>query len=141
MPKLIKENLAFNILTLRNENKTIKEIANLLQLTYSQVVYLINKYHIPKKYFWLTAIEKEFIKNNASLGNATLAKILNRNKSVISRYTSRTFFTDQEKLFIQNNLHLTTYRLAKILNRSYNQTNKIKKELEKHGCIYPHILN
>lgn len=115
---------------LRNENKTITEIAIILNLAYNQVVYLINKYKIPKKYYWLTQREKDFIAQNTHLGNATIAKILNRNITVISRYTKHTFFTDEEKTFIKENLHLTTYQLAKQLNRSYNQTNKIKRNIK-----------
>jgi hypothetical protein len=66
MPKLVflDDTIANKIFELRNENKSIAEISNLLNLKYSQVVYLINKFHIPKKYFWLSAFEKDFILNN-----------------------------------------------------------------------------
>jgi plasmid maintenance system antidote protein VapI len=132
MPKIVftDDTIASEIFNLRNQNKSINEIAIALKITYSQVVYLINKYNLPKKYFWFSQLEKKFIKDNAHLGNAVLAKILNRNATVISRYTPRTFFTDNEKKFIKENLNLSTAQLARELGRSYNQTNKIKQNIQ-----------
>jgi DNA-binding CsgD family transcriptional regulator len=132
MPKIIftDDTIAKEIFELRTQNKPTNEIANILNLTYSQVVYLIKKYNLPKKYFWLSELEKNFIKNNAHLGNPVLAKILNRNITVISRYTTHTFFTESEKKFIKENINLSTAQLARQLGRSYNQTNKIKRKIQ-----------
>ena len=113
-------------LELRKEKKNNKEIADILNLKYHQVSYLFNKKYKTPRYFWLSDLEKQFIRDNRHLGIVVIAKALNRHTRTIANYYAKPHFSEQEKQFIKDNLDKTSYRLSKIMNRSYNQINKIR---------------